>query len=281
MKPNSNEMNFCEASYMFLLIATAICMQMVSSASTTKALSAMTASQNSDTDTEILRKCLREVGSKDLVGELQKVARYSKWTKEEIPCFTRCLAAEKRWFDAGESKWIKQQIAEDLGADMYNYCRYELDRFNEDGCEFAYTGFRCLKQAELYTLETYRNILSCANELNVTMEELQKYAAFPSKEVVPCLFQCLAKKMNFYTHTYEWNFENWVKAFGPMRQNRLASDVCKVSAEQMQTRDKCEWMYEEYNCLERLNYNTDGSYPLEATTLSAVIASETASEAKE
>ncbi|XP_017462537.1 PREDICTED: uncharacterized protein LOC108355917 [Rhagoletis zephyria] len=110
------------------------------------------------------------------------------------------------------------------------------------------------------------------------MEELQKYAAFPSKEVVPCLFQCLAKKMNFYTPTYEWNFDNWVKAFGPMRQNRKASDVCKVSAEQMQNRDKCEWMYEEYNCLERLNYNTDGSYPLETTTLSAVIASKKTKE---
>ncbi|XP_014090560.3 uncharacterized protein [Bactrocera oleae] len=242
----------------------------VSSAATTKA-----AERDVDSDTEILRKCLREVGSKDLVGELQKVARYSEWTLEEVPCFTRCLASMKHWFDANESKWNKQQIADDLGADMFNYCRYELDRYNEDSCEFAYTGLRCLKQAELYTLETYKNIVSCASELNVTMKELQKYAAFPTKEVVPCLFQCLAEKLNFYTPSYEWNFDNWVKAFGPMRQDRTASNVCKVSAEQTKTRDKCEWMYEEYNCLERLNYNTDGSYPLESTTLSAVITSKT------
>lgn len=52
----------------------------------------------------------------------------------------------KHWFDANESKWNKQQIADDLGADMFNYCRYELDRYNEDSCEFAYTGLRCLKQ---------------------------------------------------------------------------------------------------------------------------------------
>ncbi|XP_067617204.1 uncharacterized protein Obp83ef isoform X2 [Eurosta solidaginis] len=240
-----------------------------------KAKTDMLANQNadSDTDTEILRKCLRQVGNQDTVGELQKIARYSKWTTEEIPCFTRCLATEKRWFDADESKWIKQKVVEDLGADMYNYCRYELDRYNEDGCEFAYKGLRCLKQAELFTLKTYTNILTCAYELNVTMKELQKYAAFPSKEAVPCLFQCLAEKMNFYTSNYEWNFENWVKAFGPMRQDRTASNACKVSFEQTQTRNKCEWMYDEYNCLEKLNYNTDGSYPLETSSLNVMISS--------
>ncbi|XP_020713668.1 uncharacterized protein LOC101459207 [Ceratitis capitata] len=267
-----NKMKFRKASRVFLLITLSICIQMVNSATTTRA--AATAGKSTHTDAEILRKCLRQVGSIDLASELQKVQRYSKWTKEEIPCFTRCLATEKRWFDADASKWHKQQIADDLGADMFNYCRYELDRYNEDGCEFAYTGLRCLKQAEFYLPQTLKNILSCASELNVTMNELKKYAGFPEKEVVPCLFQCLAKKLNFYTSDYEWNFDNWIRAFGPMRQDRLASIVCKVSAEHIATRDKCEWMYEEYNCLERLNYNTDGSYPLtETTTLSAALAS--------
>ncbi|XP_037950984.1 uncharacterized protein LOC119681779 [Teleopsis dalmanni] len=213
--------------------------------------------EQNDRDTAILRKCLSRASGNVAKEELLKVARYKNWTDEEIPCFTRCIAHERNWFNIEENKWNKAQLVEELGGDMYNYCRFELDRRYDDACEFAYKGLKCLKLAEVQTRETYTTLLNCATNLNASMEQLQRYGYFPAVEEIPCLFKCLADKMNFYTPAYEWNFENWIKAFGPVKYEQQEAFVCKALKEKIDKTDTCSWMYEEYLCIENLNYNID------------------------
>lgn len=95
-----------------------------------------------------MRQCLQdnnqnpEISTEEL---LEKFKNYANWTYEEIPCFARCVVAEKGWFDIEQHKWHKQQIVDDLGENLYNYCRYELSRPFQNVCTYAFKGLKCLK----------------------------------------------------------------------------------------------------------------------------------------
>lgn len=91
------------------------------------------------------------------------------------------------------------------------------------------------------------------------MSQLLEYYHFPKGERIPCLFNCFAKKSQLYDDNYEWIVENWLKAFGPIRDENANIESCRVTSEKRNSTNICAWMYDEYNCWERLNYNTNGS----------------------
>jgi len=172
----------------------------------------------------------------------------------------RCLAREKGWFDVEENKWRLKQLTEDLGADVYNYCRFELRRMGSDGCSFAYRGLRCLKQAEMHAGTSLSTLLQCSRQLNATNVELLQYSKLKSKEPIPCLFQCFADAMGFYDPDGNWRLENWKQAFGPSGNEDQSSGAdysgCRLSGTQREVAlSKCSWMYHEYKCWERVNGN--------------------------
>lgn len=212
-------------------------------------------------DAQTLEKCLRELSSPEsIAGDLRKLERYSSWTREEVPCLMRCLAREKGWFDVEENKWRLKQLTEDLGADVYNYCRFELRRMGSDGCSFAYRGLRCLKQAEMHAGTSLSTLLQCSRQLNATNVELLQYSKLKSKEPIPCLFQCFADAMGFYDPDGNWRLENWKQAFGPSGNEDQSSGAdysgCRLSGTQREVAlSKCSWMYHEYKCWERVNGN--------------------------
>ncbi|KAH8251822.1 hypothetical protein KR038_009172, partial [Drosophila bunnanda] len=211
-------------------------------------------------DAQMLEKCLRELSTPETIsGDLQKLERYPLWTSEELPCLMRCLASEKGWFDIEANQWKLKRLAEDLGPDVYNYCRFELRRQASDGCTFAYRGFRCLKQAELHAGTSLSTLLLCGRQLNATNVELLQYSKLRSEEPIPCLFQCFADAMGLYNLTTgDWRLTNWQQAFGPTRNGDQPSapgySGCRLSETQRkQAANKCAWMYQEYKCWERIN----------------------------
>ncbi|XP_064550745.1 uncharacterized protein LOC135436905 isoform X3 [Drosophila montana] len=213
-------------------------------------------------DAQILEKCLREISSPERIdSDLKKLARYANWTSEELPCLMRCLASEKGWFDIPGNRWHKQRLAEELGADIYNYCRYELRRKTRDGCSYAHRGLRCLKQAELHAGNSLATLLLCSGQLNATNVQLLQYSKLKPKESIPCLFQCFADTLRFYDEAGNWRLTNWQQAFGPSRQEPQPDySACRNSEEQRRlAANKCAWMYDEYLCWERLNGNLNGT----------------------
>ncbi|XP_017046663.1 uncharacterized protein LOC108091808 isoform X1 [Drosophila ficusphila] len=212
-------------------------------------------------DAKMLEKCLRELSSPESIeGDLRKLERYPSWTREELPCLMRCLAREKGWFDPEANKWRLQRLTDDLGADVYNYCRFELRRMSSDGCSFAYRGLRCLKQAEMHAGTSLSTLLQCSRQLNASNAELLQYSRLREKEPIPCLFQCFADAMAFYDSAGDWRLENWQSAFGPPRneERSVAANYseCRLSEKsRREATDKCSWMYEEYKCWERINGN--------------------------
>ncbi|KAI9584258.1 uncharacterized protein LOC119635132 [Glossina fuscipes] len=212
-------------------------------------------------NSEILRKCFEEIDQSQYNSSevlLDKFKNYAYWSHEEIPCFARCIASEKGWFDIDLSRWNKQRIVDELGANMYNYCRFELNRAFKNVCSFAFKGLRCLKQAEMNVIITHNNLLECVKEKSISMDQLLEYYHFPQLEHIPCLFKCFADKSHLYTVDHDWNVLNWLKAFGPIRNENADISICRVNANEREKMDICAIMYEEYNCWERLNYNTDG-----------------------
>uniref|UniRef100_A0A1I8N036 Uncharacterized protein n=1 Tax=Musca domestica TaxID=7370 RepID=A0A1I8N036_MUSDO len=215
-----------------------------------------------DMNSDILRQCLQDISHhNETVTErlLEKFNTYANWTKEEIPCFARCVAAEKGWFDIERHRWNKQKIVDDLGANMYNYCRYEFNRPFSNVCTYAFKGLKCLKQAELNVIVTYSHLVTCVKEKATSMSQLLEYYHFPAGERIPCLFNCFANKAQLYDDNYQWIVKNWLKAFGPIRDESANISICRISDEKRRTMNVCSWMYDEYNCWERLNYNTNGS----------------------
>lgn len=237
-------------------------------------------------NSDILRQCLQDISLHNettMEQLLEKFSTYSNWTDEEIPCFARCVAAEKGWFDIERHRWNNQQIVDDLGANMYNYCRYEFNRAFENVCTYAFKGLKCLKQvsnhrvtrsvrilmhtssvstpfqAELNVIVTYSHLLTCVKEKATSMSQLLEYYHFPAGERIPCLFNCFANKAQLYDSNYQWIIKNWLKAFGPIRDETVNISICRISDEKRRSMNVCDWMYEEYNCWERLNYNTNGS----------------------
>ncbi|EDW84624.2 Odorant-binding protein 83ef [Drosophila willistoni] len=210
-------------------------------------------------DAKILEKCLREISTPERINsDLQKLERYGEWTREELPCLMRCVASEKGWFDIESNKWQRKRVADELGADIYNYCRFELLRRSRDGCNYAYRGLRCLKQAEIHAGTSLATLLQCSRQLNATNLELLQYSKLKPKESIPCLFQCFADALNFYDEQGNWRLRNWEQAFGPSRQEQQQLDYsqCWSSKEQRQApTNQCSWMYDEYICWERLNGN--------------------------
>ncbi|XP_075148181.1 odorant-binding protein 83ef [Haematobia irritans] len=218
--------------------------------------------KENDVNSGILRQCLEDISHHNETGTerlLKKFSNYANWTEEEIPCFARCVAAEKGWFDIERHRWNKQKIVDDLGANLYNYCRYEFNRDFNNVCTFAFKGLKCLKQAELNVLVTYSHLLTCVKEKATSMSQLLEYYHFPAGERIPCLFNCFANKAQLYDANYQWIVKNWLKAFGPIRDETVNISICRISDEKRKTMDTCAWMYDEYNCWERLNYNTNGS----------------------
>ncbi|XP_017082316.2 uncharacterized protein LOC108115391 [Drosophila eugracilis] len=218
-------------------------------------------------DAQMLEKCLREVSSPESIADdLQKLERYPSWTREELPCLMRCLAREKGWFDIEANKWKLKQLTEELGADVYNYCRYELRRMSTDGCTFAYRGLRCLKQAEMHGGSSLSTLLQCSRQLNSTNVQLLQYSKMKLEEPIPCLFQCFADAMGFYDSAGNWRLDNWKQAFGPTENEDKASTPdysgyrnCRLSEKERQkANNKCSWMYQEYMCWERVNGNLQG-----------------------
>ncbi|KAH8295212.1 hypothetical protein KR018_008790, partial [Drosophila ironensis] len=212
-------------------------------------------------DAKTLEKCLRELSSPEkIAGDLQKLESYASWTREELPCLMRCLASEKGWFDSGSNRWNGQKLIEDLGADVYNYCRFELRRKSADGCTFAYRGLRCLKLAELHAGTTLSTLLQCSRHLNATNLELLQYSKLKPKEPIPCLFQCVADAMGFYDLDGNWRVANWQQAFGPSPHENASQaepdySGCRLSDTERDAATKCAWMYQEYKCWERINGN--------------------------
>ncbi|SPP80225.1 Hypothetical predicted protein [Drosophila guanche] len=209
-------------------------------------------------EAKLLESCLRKVSSPErIASDLQQLERYPEWTREEVPCLMRCLASEKGWFDIGKNRWQGKRLTDDLGADVYNYCRFELMRKSRDGCSFAYRGLRCLKQAELHAGTSLSTLLHCSRSLNATNVELLQYNKLKEKEPIPCLFQCFADAKGFYDATGNWRLLNWQQAFGPSQtQEPVDFSECRRSDKQRQeAASKCAWMYEEYKCWERLNGN--------------------------
>nr|CAF02085.1 putative dimer odorant-binding protein OBP83EF [Drosophila pseudoobscura] len=217
-------------------------------------------------EAKILENCLKKVSSPErIVSDLQKLERYPEWTSEEVPCLMRCLASEKGWFDIVKNKWQGKRLTDDIGADVYNYCRFELMRKSRDGCSFAYRGLRCLKQAELHAGTSLSTLLHCARTLNATNVELLQYNQLKTEEPIPCLFQCFADAMGFYDTTGNWRLLNWQQAFGPSRMENQTqeqpldySECRRSDKERKEATSKCSWMYEEYKCWERLNGNDFG-----------------------
>ncbi|EDV43738.1 Odorant-binding protein 83ef [Drosophila ananassae] len=223
-------------------------------------------------DAQTLEKCLRELSTPErIAGDLQKLERYPSWTREELPCLMRCLASEKGWFDINSNRWKGQKLTDDLGADVYNYCRFELRRKAVDGCDFAYRGLRCLKQAELHAGTSLSTMLQCSRQLNATNVELMEYSKLKPKEPIPCLFQCFADAMGFYDLDGNWRLSNWQQAFGPSHDEiKSHSDLdyseCRLNdKERKEASNKCSWMYQEYRCWERLNGNHLGMESKENT----------------
>ncbi|EDV90730.1 GH14286, partial [Drosophila grimshawi] len=216
-------------------------------------------------DAQILEKCLREISSPERIdSDLRKLERYADWSSEELPCLMRCLASEKGWFDIPTNKWHRQRLAEELGADIYNYCRFELLRKSQDGCSYAHRGLRCLKKAELHAGNSLQILLQCSSQLNASNVQLLQYSKLQSKESIPCLFQCFADALRFYDETGNWQLLNWQEAFGPSRldQDQWQPDYseCRSSDEQRKlAASKCAWMYEEYLCWERHNGNLNAT----------------------
>ncbi|KAL7729414.1 hypothetical protein ACLKA6_008977 [Drosophila palustris] len=209
-------------------------------------------------DVQILVKCLHELSSPDRIGnDLKKLERYGEWSNEEVPCLMRCLASEKGWFDIEANKWQKQRLVDELGADIYNYCHYELHRKSRDGCSYAHRGLRCLKQAELHAGTSITTLLQCTSKLNATNVQLLQYSKLTAKESIPCLFQCFADALHFYDDAGNWQLMNWQQAFGPSRQDQQPNySGCRLSQEKRSlSRNKCAWMYEEYLCWELQNGN--------------------------
>lgn len=176
----------------------------------------------------------------------------------------RCLASEKGWFDIEANKWQRQRLAEELGADVYNYCRYELLRQPRDGCSHAHRGLRCLKQAELYAGTSLTTLLQCTRQLNASNVELLQYSKLRAEESIPCLFQCFAKMLQLYDEAGDWQLLKWQQAFGPSsKESQPDYSKCRLSDQQRRlSPSKCAWMYEEYLCWERLN----GNLIVESTT---------------
>ncbi|KAH8419041.1 hypothetical protein KR222_001444, partial [Zaprionus bogoriensis] len=209
-------------------------------------------------DAQILQRCLHEHSTPERIdSDLRKLQSYAHWTSEEVPCLMRCLASAKGWFDIEANKWRKQRLADELGADIYNYCRYELQRQPRDGCSFAHRGLRCLKQAELYAGTSLTTLLQCTNQLNATNVELLQYSKLHETESIPCLFQCFAKLLDLYDAAGEWQLAKWQQAFGPsVRDPQPDYSKCRMSdARRSQATSKCAWMYAEYLCWEQLNGN--------------------------
>ncbi|XP_023299166.2 uncharacterized protein LOC111681552 [Lucilia cuprina] len=204
-----------------------------------------------------IAECLDQISTNEL---LEKFKNYANWTYEEIPCFARCVVAEKGWFDIDHHRWNKQKIVDDLGENLYNYCRYEFSRPFKNVCTYAFKGLKCLKDAELNVIVTYSHLLECINEKATSMSQLLEYYHFPKGERIPCLFNCFANRAQLYDNNNEWIIKNWLKAFGPPRNVNMSNvAVCRVPDERRKTMNVCAWMYEEYNCWERFNYNTNGS----------------------
>ncbi|TDG48238.1 hypothetical protein AWZ03_005413 [Drosophila navojoa] len=213
-------------------------------------------------DAQILEKCLGSISSPERIeSDLRKLAKYASWTSEEVPCLMRCLASEKGWFDIDANKWHKQRVAEELGADIYNYCHYELRRKSRDACSYAHRGLRCLKQAELHAGNSISTLMQCSGKLNATNVQMLQYSTLKPKESIPCLFQCFADAMSFYDEAGNWRLLNWQQAFGPTHQEHQPDySLCRLSDEQRsQASSKCAWMYDEYLCWERLNGNLNGT----------------------
>ncbi|KAH8383646.1 hypothetical protein KR009_009827, partial [Drosophila setifemur] len=217
-------------------------------------------------DAKTLEKCMQELSTPErIASDLQKLEQYPNWTREELPCLMRCLASEKGWFDIVANKWRLEELTEDLGADVYNYCRFELLRKSRDGCSYAYRGLRCLKQAELHAGTSLSTLLQCSRQLNATNVELLQYSKLKAKEPIPCLFQCFADAMAFYDSEGNWRLSNWQQAFGPSRHENSSQEEkptkqdysgCRLSGmEREEAKDKCTWMYQEYKCWERTNGN--------------------------
>ncbi|XP_060646649.1 uncharacterized protein LOC132784807 isoform X1 [Drosophila nasuta] len=209
-------------------------------------------------DAQILEKCLHDLSSPERINtDLKKLERYGEWTSEEVPCLMHCLASAKGWFDAEANKWHKQRLADELGADIYNYCHYELHRKSRNGCSYAYRGLRCLKQAELHAGTSIATLLRCTSKLNATNVELLQYSKLKPRESIPCLFQCFADALHFYDDAGNWQLQNWQQAFGPSRQDQQPDyNGCRLSQEQRnQAANKCAWMYDEYLCWEQHNGN--------------------------
>lgn len=154
-------------------------------------------------------------------------------------------------------------------------------QFSSFGCLNVCLWFVSL-QAELNVIVTYNHLVECVKEKATSMSQLLEYYHFPDGERIPCLFHCFAQKSQLYktnthnaphstrsqsstkpnnnnNHNYEWNVKNWLKAFGPIRDENVNLAICRVSDIRRKSMDVCAWMYEEYNCWERLNYNTNGS----------------------
>nr|ALZ41683.1 odorant binding protein 8 [Liriomyza sativae] len=207
----------------------------------------------------IINSCLERLNNQagGAAIHIQQVENYSSWTVEKIPCFTVCIARAKGWFNADTNKWNKHRISEDLGADTYNYCRYELDRQHENACHFAHQGMKCLKQAQENIPITHAALLGCVLQLNITLDDLRQYVPLQLHEKIPCFFQCFAQKMQLYSTNFEWNTDKWVKAFGPPHAdiNEFRSQ-CKASSATIKSQpNTCAWMYTEHICLERMSYH--------------------------
>lgn len=223
-------------------------------------------------DVQILVKCLHEHSAPDRIdSDLKKLERYAEWTSEEVPCLMRCLASEKGWFHIEDNEWQKQRLVDELGADIYNYCRYELYRKSRDGCIYAHRGLRCLKQAELHAGTSITTLLQCSSHMNASNVQLMQYSKLTSKESIPCLFQCFADAMHFYDNAGNWQLLNWQQAFGPSRQDQQPDySGCRLSQEQRAlAKNRCAWMYEEYLCWEQLNGNLVAESPTTTTTAKA------------
>ncbi|KAM7361059.1 odorant-binding protein 83ef [Cochliomyia hominivorax] len=216
-----------------------------------------------DKNNDIMRQCLQENNQNPEISTeelLEKFKNYANWTFEEIPCFARCVVAEKGWFDIDNHKWNKQIIVDDLGENIYNYCRYELSRPFENVCTYAFNGLKCLKDAELNVVITYSHLLSCINQKATSMSQLLEYYHFPKGERIPCLFNCFAIRAKLYDNNYDWIIKNWLKAFGPPRDLNMANvAVCRIPHEKRKIMNVCTWMYQEYKCWEHFNYMRNGS----------------------
>ncbi|XP_023163474.2 uncharacterized protein LOC111594419 isoform X1 [Drosophila hydei] len=213
-------------------------------------------------DAQILDKCLKSISSPERIeSDLRKLANYTSWTSEEVPCLMRCLASEKGWFDSDTNRWNKQRVAQELGADIYNYCDYELLRKSRDACSFAHRGLRCLKQAELYAGNSISTVMQCSVQLNATIGQMVQYSELKPKESIPCLFQCFADAMSFYDEAGNWRLLNWQQAFGPTHvEHQPDYSPCRTTDEQRRlASSKCAWMYDEFLCWERVNGNHNGT----------------------